>query len=202
MCFGETVSDTVPVTERTIETNGVQLHTVEAGEPGAPVVVLAHGFPRAGLFVAPPDPGAGRRRIPRSGPRSARLRPLHPAGGHRRLQRRGAVRRPDRTSRRCRRRKGGVHRPRLGRSGGVEFGAIASRPGGGRSGFERSADTARPDSADPGVPRDLRRQLLLHAPFPGARGGRCRTGCRPGQDHKTDDGWPGAVRRPSGRGCA
>ncbi|WP_197503203.1 alpha/beta fold hydrolase [Mycobacterium sp. 1245111.1] len=33
------------ITERIIETNGVQLRTVEAGEPGAPVVMLAHGFP-------------------------------------------------------------------------------------------------------------------------------------------------------------
>jgi pimeloyl-ACP methyl ester carboxylesterase len=39
------VSDSQPITERTIETNGVQLHTLEAGEDGAPVVVLAHGFP-------------------------------------------------------------------------------------------------------------------------------------------------------------
>jgi pimeloyl-ACP methyl ester carboxylesterase len=45
VCFGEPVPDNQPVTERTIETNGVQLHTLEAGEPGAPVVVLAHGFP-------------------------------------------------------------------------------------------------------------------------------------------------------------
>ena len=45
MCFGETVSHILPVTERIIETNGVQLHTVEAGAPDAPVVVLAHGFP-------------------------------------------------------------------------------------------------------------------------------------------------------------
>jgi len=45
VCFGEPVSDSHPITERTIETNGVQLHTLEAGEPGAPLVVLAHGFP-------------------------------------------------------------------------------------------------------------------------------------------------------------
>jgi pimeloyl-ACP methyl ester carboxylesterase len=41
MCFGEMV----PFAERTIETNNVRLHTIEAGEPGAPVVLLAHGFP-------------------------------------------------------------------------------------------------------------------------------------------------------------
>lgn len=33
------------VSERLIETNGVQLRTLEAGDPGKPVVVLAHGFP-------------------------------------------------------------------------------------------------------------------------------------------------------------
>src|SRR6478609_542032 len=32
-------------TQRLVETNGVQLRVTEAGEPGAPLVVLAHGFP-------------------------------------------------------------------------------------------------------------------------------------------------------------
>ncbi|MGO9507223.1 MAG: alpha/beta fold hydrolase [Mycobacterium sp.] len=32
-------------TERYIDTNGVQLRVIEAGDRGAPVVVLAHGFP-------------------------------------------------------------------------------------------------------------------------------------------------------------
>jgi hypothetical protein len=32
-------------TRRFVETNGVRLRVTEAGEPGAPVVVLAHGFP-------------------------------------------------------------------------------------------------------------------------------------------------------------
>jgi pimeloyl-ACP methyl ester carboxylesterase len=36
------------VTERVIETNGVQLRTLEAGCRGDPVVVLAHGFPELG----------------------------------------------------------------------------------------------------------------------------------------------------------
>lgn len=35
----------VTSTERLVETNGVQLRVVEAGDRGAPVVVLAHGFP-------------------------------------------------------------------------------------------------------------------------------------------------------------
>jgi pimeloyl-ACP methyl ester carboxylesterase len=79
VCFGETVSDILPVIERIIETNGVQLHTVEAGAPDAPVVVLAHGFPElayswrhqipvlaaAGYHVLAPDQrGYGRSTRP------------------------------------------------------------------------------------------------------------------------------------------
>ena len=79
MCFGETVPGTVPSTERTIETNGVRLQTIEAGERGAPVVVLAHGFPElayswrhqipalatAGYHVLAPDQrGYGRSTRP------------------------------------------------------------------------------------------------------------------------------------------
>lgn len=37
-----------PVTERTVDTNGIQLRVTEAGDRGAPVVVLAHGFPELG----------------------------------------------------------------------------------------------------------------------------------------------------------
>jgi pimeloyl-ACP methyl ester carboxylesterase len=79
LCFGETVPDSISITERNISTNGVQLHTVEAGEPGAPVVVLAHGFPElayswrhqipalaaAGYHVLAPDQrGYGRSTSP------------------------------------------------------------------------------------------------------------------------------------------
>jgi pimeloyl-ACP methyl ester carboxylesterase len=32
-------------TERLVDTNGVRLRVTEAGDPGAPVVILAHGFP-------------------------------------------------------------------------------------------------------------------------------------------------------------
>jgi pimeloyl-ACP methyl ester carboxylesterase len=79
VCFGEPVSESLPITERVIETNGVQLHTVEAGESGTPVVVLAHGFPElayswrhqipalaaAGYHVLAPDQrGYGRSTRP------------------------------------------------------------------------------------------------------------------------------------------
>src|SRR5690625_5093235 len=45
LCFGETVAHP---TRRLVDTNGVTLQLTEAGErngPGAPVVLLAHGFP-------------------------------------------------------------------------------------------------------------------------------------------------------------
>jgi pimeloyl-ACP methyl ester carboxylesterase len=79
VCFCETVPDTVPSTDRFIETNGVRLHTVEAGDRGAPLVVLAHGFPElsyswrhqisalaaAGYHVLAPDQrGYGRSTRP------------------------------------------------------------------------------------------------------------------------------------------
>jgi pimeloyl-ACP methyl ester carboxylesterase len=67
------------VRERTITTNGVDLHVVEAGEQGAPVVLLCHGFPElayswrhqipaladAGYHVLAPDQrGYGRSTRP------------------------------------------------------------------------------------------------------------------------------------------
>jgi pimeloyl-ACP methyl ester carboxylesterase len=65
-------------TERSVETNGVRLRVIEAGQRGAPVIVLAHGFPelayswrhqipvlaQAGYHVLAPDQrgygGSGR----------------------------------------------------------------------------------------------------------------------------------------------
>ena len=67
------------VRERTISTNGVDLHVVEAGDEGAPVVLLCHGFPElayswrhqipaladAGFHVLAPDQrGYGRSTRP------------------------------------------------------------------------------------------------------------------------------------------
>ncbi len=74
------MSDSQPITERTIASNGVHLHTIEAGEVGAPVVILAHGFPEtsyswrhqipalaaAGYHVLAPDQrGYGRTTSPK-----------------------------------------------------------------------------------------------------------------------------------------
>ena len=42
LCLGETV---LTSTERLVETNGVRLRVIDAGDEDAPVVVLAHGFP-------------------------------------------------------------------------------------------------------------------------------------------------------------
>ena len=69
----------IAVTERVVETNGVRLRTFEAGDRGAPVVLLAHGFPElayswrhqigalaaAGYHVIAPDQrGYGGSSIP------------------------------------------------------------------------------------------------------------------------------------------
>src|SRR3978361_653249 len=66
-------------TERLVDTNGVQLRVTEAGDRGAPVVVLCHGFPElayswrhqipaltdAGFRVLAPDMrGFGRSSAP------------------------------------------------------------------------------------------------------------------------------------------
>lgn len=46
LCFGVTVAPEIRcATQRFVDTNGVTLRVIEAGERGAPVVVLAHGFP-------------------------------------------------------------------------------------------------------------------------------------------------------------
>src|SRR5437588_5731354 len=43
-------------TERLVDTNGVQLRVVEAGDRGAPTVVLAHGFPELAYSWRPQIP--------------------------------------------------------------------------------------------------------------------------------------------------
>ena len=65
--------------ERTVSTNGVELHLTEAGEAGAPPVILCHGFPELGYswrhqlpvladagyhVVAPDQRGYGRSSAP------------------------------------------------------------------------------------------------------------------------------------------
>jgi pimeloyl-ACP methyl ester carboxylesterase len=44
-CHRRPTRSSVRSTERLVDTNGVQLRVTEAGDRGAPVVVLAHGFP-------------------------------------------------------------------------------------------------------------------------------------------------------------
>ena len=121
--------------ERIVETNGVALRVIEAGERGAPVVVLAHGFPElayswrhqipvlaeAGYHVLAPDQrGYGGS----SRPDAVEDYDIHALTGDlvALLDEVGAG-------------AGGVHRPRLGRHGGMAHRAAASRPGpGGRPG--------------------------------------------------------------------
>ena len=120
-------------TERLVETNGVQLRVIEAGERGAPVVVLAHGFPElayswrhqipaladAGYHVLAPDQrGYGGS----SRPEAVEDYDIHALTGD-------LVGLLDDVGARA----GGVRRPRLGRDGGVAHRAAAPGPGRGRS---------------------------------------------------------------------
>ena len=187
MCFGELVSNSLPVTERTIETNGLRLHTLEAGEPGAPVVVLAHGFPElayswrhqipalaaAGYHVLAPDQrGYGRSTRPADiadyniAELSADLIGL--------LDDVGAEK--------------AVF---IGHDWGaqVAWGSAQLHPDRVAAVVGLSVPPVPRAQVPPtqGVSRDLRRQLFLHALFPTARGRRCRTGRRPGQDPSPGD---------------
>ena len=129
-------------TERLVDTNGVQLRVVEAGERGAPVVVLAHGFPElayswrhqipvlaeAGYHVLAPDQrGYGGS----SRPEAVEAYDIHELTADLvgLLDDVGAER--------------AVCRARLGRRGGVERAAAASRPGRGGRRLERPADAPR-----------------------------------------------------------
>jgi pimeloyl-ACP methyl ester carboxylesterase len=77
LCFSAIVTE--DIVARTVETNGVRLHTLEAGRRGDPLVILAHGFPElayswrhqipvlaaAGYHVLAPDQrGYGRSSCP------------------------------------------------------------------------------------------------------------------------------------------
>ena len=57
--------------DQTITTNGVDLHVVEAGEPGAPLVVLAHGFPELAYSWRHQIPALAGGRLPRHRARPA-----------------------------------------------------------------------------------------------------------------------------------
>ena len=199
MCFGEAVSDSQPITERTIETNGVQLHTLEAGEPGAPLVVLAHGFPElayswrhqipalaaAGYHVLAPDQrGYGRTTSPAdiadynvAALSGDLIGLLDDVGADKAVF--------------------------VGHDWGapVVWGSAQLHPDRVAAVVGMSVPPVPRSQvrADDGVPRDLRRQLLLHALFPGARGRRRRAGRRPAPDHHADAGRADAVRGSGGR---
>ena len=169
-------------TERLVETNGVALRVIEAGERGAPVVVLAHGFPGIGLFVAPPDPGAGGGRLPRTGAGPTRLRRLQPTGDFEDYD---------------------IHALTGDLVGllddvgaqqavfiGHDWGAMVvwhtallhpgTRPG--RRGPQRATDPPDPIPPDRTLAAEVRRRLL-HAALPRARPSRRRDGRRRGRHH-------------------
>ena len=106
------------VTHRTVETNGIRMHIAETGT--GPLVVLCHGFPEswyswrhqlralaeAGYHAVAPDMrGYGKTDAPQAIDQYTLFR--------------GAARCAGRGT-------GGDRRPRLGRSGGLAFGAVPS----------------------------------------------------------------------------
>ena len=91
-------------TTRTISTNGVDLAVIDDGE--GPPVILAHGFPELAYSWRHQIPALVECRLPRAGPRPARLRRLVAPGGDRGLRHRRPHRRSDRPPRRHRRASG------------------------------------------------------------------------------------------------
>ena len=191
LCLAEPM---ITSTERLVDTNGVRLRVTEAGDRGAPVVVLAHGFPElayswrhqipaladAGYHVLAPDQrGYGGSQPARRG-RGLR---------HRRPDRRPgrAARRRRRASRRCSSATTGA-RWWCGSSPLLHPDRVAAVVGMSVPPVPRARRCRRR-----GVAADVRRQLLLHPVLPGARRGRRRTGRRPGDDDAAHAGRPAAT---------
>src|ERR1700743_359254 len=180
LCFGETVPSS---TERLVDTNGVRLRVIEAGDRGAPVVVLAHGFPElayswrhqipvladAGYHVLAPDQrGYGGSSRP-DAIEAYNIRELttdivgllHDVG---------------------------ADRPRGIGPDLVECPVAAPRPGRGRRGAQRSPGAPPARGADRRLAQSIRGQLLLHPVFPGAGCRRRRTRFRSRPHHAPDAG--------------
>lgn len=68
-----TVPTAIPGESRYVETNGVTLHTIDAGPTTGRLVVLLHGFPCILVRLGRGDPAAGRGWISGARPGSARL---------------------------------------------------------------------------------------------------------------------------------
>ena len=172
-CSAETV---ITSTERLVDTNGVQLAGNRGRRPRGARGGAGARLPGAGVLLATPDPGPGRCRLPRAGPRSARLRRLDRTARGRRLRHRG----PDRRHRRPARRRRRARRPCCV---GHDWGSVVAT----------NFPLLHPDRVSacvalsvPPIPRPpvppteawrerLRRELLLHPLLPGARHRRRRT---------------------------
>ena len=187
-------------TERLVETNGVRLRVIEAGERGAPVVVLAHGFPELAY--------SWRHQIPALA--EAGYRVLAPdQRGYGGSSKPGAVDAytivelsadivgllDD---------VGADRAALIGHDFGgvVAWNAPLLHPDrfAGIAGVECSTGAAVEGADDAGLPQDLRRQLLLHPLLPGARSGGRRAEPRPGHHTAQADGFADNHRR--GRGAA
>ena len=129
------------------------------------------------LFLAAPDPGARRRRLPCRGARHARLRPDQRAGRCRRLQHLRQCRRHGRAGGGARRKAGRHHRPRLGRAGRLARGDVPAGYLHRGRGPQRSAAVPRPRPAARNPAEERHHQFLL-AVFSDARGCRGRVRAR------------------------
>ena len=177
--------------ERTVSTNGVELHVVEAG--AGPT-----GRPRATASPSSPTRGATRsRRSPP--PATASLAPdqrgygrSSPARGDRGLRHPPPHRRPARPARRPRR----ASRRSSSATTGARWSSGSWRCShpervAGRRRHERAVPAARADAAGAADAPGLRRHLLLHPLLPGAR----RRRRRPRRATPRDDDAPHARGR-------
>ncbi len=162
-----------PPTERTVVTDGAELHLVDAGD--GPLGRAVPRLPRAGLLVAPPGARPGRRRLPGPGPRPAGLRPVEPARRHRGLRHPPPHRRPASPCSTTSARSGPCSSATTGaRSWSGTLALLAPERVDGRGRHERSLRAPPAGAADHDHAPAVRRRLLLHAALPGARGGRGR----------------------------
>ena len=129
-----------------------------------PAADPAARFSRAVVGLASPDAALRGRRLPRAGPRPARLQPLRQAAPGVRLRprppgpRRGRARRPRR------RRPLPPRRPRLGRGGGLVGGGALAGAGGEAGGAQHAPSGG--DAAPPAARPPAAAAQLVHLPVP------------------------------------
>ena len=153
------------VRSRTVSTNGVDLHLLEAGREG-PVVLLAHGFPELAYSWRHQLPALAGR-LPGRRPRPAGLRPVEPPRGARGLRHPPPGGRPGGRPRR----PGRPRRWSWATTGARWWRATwrCSTPSAcGAREHERAPHLPGRHGAHDGAAQRRRRHVLLHALLPGA----------------------------------